>query len=133
MLPVTATDDPTGAAFGETDSVSGVTENAAEACSTLERSMFTKYPPDATCGAAMLVEIAPLPSEVAEDAPLEHPVEKVLKQAVKIVVAAKLFPVIEIVLPTRPMLGESSSVGSAEPPTEKREEDRMVEPNSILT
>ena len=44
-----------------------------------------------------------------------------------------MFPVIDTVLPTGPMLGESCSLGSAEPPTEKGEEDRMVEPNSMLT
>ena len=87
MLPVTAMGVPTAPAFGETDRVSGVTENAAETSSVPERSVFTKYPPDATCGTAMLVEIDPLPSEVGEEIPPEHPVEKVLKQRSIIVLA----------------------------------------------
>ena len=66
MLPVTDTEVPTGAMFGESGSLSGVSPYGAEA-STFDwpnGKTLTKYPAGATSGAVNVVERPPLVSVV---------------------------------------------------------------------
>jgi hypothetical protein len=74
----------------------------------------TKYPPEATSGTAMVFAMAPPASEVTVDVGPEQLVPDVLKQIVKVVLAAYPAPVAAMDVPTAPAFGESTSVGGSE-------------------
>src|SRR2546425_84984 len=93
--------------------VSGVIASAAEARKVEPKATSTKYPPGASCGTGSTLDIAPPPSEVTKSEAPEQPEGDVLKQTVRVVLAAYPAPVAVMRAPTGPELGDSARVGGS--------------------